>query len=143
MRRNLSPADLGDLLSQPKLSVLATHRVDGTILLSPVWYEWRDGGFTVITSEGDIKLRHLRRDPRTSIVLAEDVRPYRGIEVRGEANILPGDGIVTLQRIASIYLGDAGGRAYAEGTDPTTHVIIRIVPGVLRAWDFADEYVGG
>ena len=142
MRRNLAPEDLGYLLSQPKLSTLATHRADGTILLSPVWHEWIDGGFTVLTSEGDVKLRHLRRDPRTSIVLAEDVPPYRGIEIRGEAKILPGDGIVTLQRIASIYLGEAGGRIYAEATDPSIHVIIRIVPGVLRAWDFADEYVG-
>jgi PPOX class probable F420-dependent enzyme len=139
MRRNLTPDDLGYLLSQPKLSILATHRVDGTILLSPVWHEWIDGGFTVITSEGDIKLRHLRRDPRTTIVVAEDVPPYRGIEIRGEATIVPGDGIVTLQRIASIYLGEVAGRAYAKGTDPTTQVIIRIVPGVLRAWDFADE----
>jgi PPOX class probable F420-dependent enzyme len=143
MRRNLTPDDLGYLLSQPKLSILATHRADGTIMLSPVWHEWIDGGFTVITSEGDLKLRHLRRDPRTTIVVAEDVPPYRGIEIRGEAIISPGDGIVTLQRIASIYLGEAGGRTYAEATDPSTHVIIRIVPGVLRAWDFADEYVGG
>src|ERR1700694_4284745 len=72
MRRNLAPQDLGYLLTQPKLSVLATHRADGSILLSPVWHEWIDGGFTVLTSEGDIKLRHLRRDARTSIVLAED-----------------------------------------------------------------------
>jgi len=142
MRKNLKPEDLGDLLTQPKLSILATHRADGSILLSPVWHEWKDGGFTVLTSEGDIKLRHLRRDPRTSIVLAEDVPPYRGIEVRGEAIILPGDGIITLQRIASIYLGEAGGQAYAAGTDPSSQVIIRIVPGVLRAWDFADEYDG-
>src|SRR6476661_3230538 len=79
MRRNLAPEDLGYLLTQPKLSTLATHWPDGTILLSPVWHEWIDGGFTVLTSEGDVKLRHLRRDPRTSIVLAEDVPPYRGI----------------------------------------------------------------
>ena len=140
MRRNLTPEDLGNLLSQPKLSVLATYRADGTVLLSPVWHEWRDGGFTVIIGGGgDPKFRHLQRDPRASIVLAEDVRPYRGIEIRGKATILPSDGLVTLQRIASIYLGETEGRAYTQGVDPATQVIIRIVPGVLRAWDFADE----
>jgi hypothetical protein len=45
MRTNLTVADLGDLLDQPLAAVLATLRTDGTVLLSPVYHEWRDGGF--------------------------------------------------------------------------------------------------
>jgi hypothetical protein len=41
-------------------------------------------------------------------------------------------------RIASRYLGGEAGAAYAEsGGDD---LIIRLEPGDLRAWDFADEY---
>jgi hypothetical protein len=46
MRKDLGPQDLGDLLEQPLVAVLATYRADGTALLSPVWHEWRDGGST-------------------------------------------------------------------------------------------------
>ena len=28
--------------------MLATNYADGTALLSPVWHEWRDGGFTIV-----------------------------------------------------------------------------------------------
>jgi hypothetical protein len=55
------------------------------VLLSPVWHEWQDGGFTVVIPVGDVKLRHIDRDPHVSIVVAENSPPNRGIEVRGEA----------------------------------------------------------
>ncbi|HYB47740.1 MAG TPA: hypothetical protein VED20_10335 [Streptosporangiaceae bacterium] len=47
MRTNLTVGGLGDLLEEPLVAVLATLRGDGTVLLSPVWHEWRDGGFNV------------------------------------------------------------------------------------------------
>lgn len=39
MRRDLEPDDVGDLLEQPLLAVLATRIRDGTTALSPVWHE--------------------------------------------------------------------------------------------------------
>ena len=135
MRKDLRPEQLGDLLERPFVAVLATYRPDGSVLLSPVWHEWRDGGFNVVTGSGDIKVTHLRRDPRASIVVYEHEPPYRGIEVRGEALLEPaGDAV---RRIASRYLGDEGGTAYADGAGDDT--LIRLEPGRLRAWDFADE----
>ena len=49
MRKGLKMTDLGDLLDQPLLPVLATYRRDATVLLSTVWHEWRDNGFNVVT----------------------------------------------------------------------------------------------
>ena len=48
MRTNLSVEDLGTFLDEPRVAVLATLRVDGTVLLSPVYHEWREGGFNVV-----------------------------------------------------------------------------------------------
>jgi PPOX class probable F420-dependent enzyme len=142
MRRNLRPEDLGDLLTQPKNAILATHFPDGTVLLSPVWHEWSDGGFTIMTGSDDVKTRHVRRDARVSVVVADDVPPYRGLEVRGEARIRPdyADAAVLLRRLAVRYLGEKLGNAYADAGDPASSAILRIEPGILRAWDFADEY---
>ena len=80
--------DLGDLAELRLLAVLATYRRDGTVLLSPVWHEWRDRGFNVVTGGGDVKAAHLRRDPRASIVVCEHTPPYRGVEVRCQARLV-------------------------------------------------------
>src|ERR1700753_1933072 len=100
MRKGLKPEDLGDLLELPRVAVLATYRRDGTVLLSPVWHEWRDGGFNVVTGSSDVKAAHLRRDPRASIVVYEDDVPYRGIELRAEARLSMPDDRTIVRRIA-------------------------------------------
>ena len=134
MRTHLQPEDLGDLLEQPLVAVLATRRADGGVLLSPVWHQWRDGGFDVVTGAGDVKVKQLRRDPRANIVVYEHVPPYRGIEVRCEARLE--DAGDTVRRIAIRYLGERDGAAYAESAGDDT--LIRLEPGRLRAWDFPD-----
>jgi hypothetical protein len=136
VRKHLRPEQLGDLLEQPLVAVLATYRLDGAgVLLSPVWHRWRNGGFDVVTSTDDIKVRQLRRDPRANIVVYEHVPPYRGIEIRTDAQLLDaGDAI---RAIAIRYLGEREGAAYAEGAGDDT--LIRLEPGQLRAWDFSDQ----
>jgi PPOX class probable F420-dependent enzyme len=117
--------------------VLATYRRDGRVLLSPVWHQWRDGGFDVVTSSDGAKTQQLRRDAHASLVVYEHEFPYRGIEVSGEAR-LQTDGVEAAARqIATRYIGAEGGAAYAERM--RDDVVIRLEPGRVRAWDFADE----
>ena len=137
MRKNLTVDDLGDLVTLPLLAVLATYRRDGTVLLSPVWHEWRDGGFQVVTRSNDVKAAHLRRDPRASIVVCEHTPPYRGVEVRCRARLTAAAG-GTVRRIAARYLGAEAGAAYAEVAPDD--LLIRLEPGDLRGWDFADAF---
>lgn len=138
MRRDLTVADLGDLLELPIVAVLATYRKSGEVLLSPVWHRWRAGGFDVATGSDDIKVRHLRADPRASIIVYEPVPPYRGLELRTEPTLV-GEGAHEAARdIAVRYLGAAEGEAYAAGF--TDDVVIRLEPGTLRIWDFTDDY---
>ena len=137
MRRNLAVEELGDLLDLPLLAVLATYRRDGSVLLSPVWHEWRDGGFSVVTGSDGIKAKHLQREPRAAIVVGEHVRPYRGIEVHATARLVT-DGVdEVVRRIATRYLGNSEGARYAE--EAGDDLLIRLEPGKLRTWDFADE----
>ena len=139
MRTDLTVEDLEGFLDEPVVAVLATLREDGSALLSPVWHEWRNGGFNVWTGGDDVKSRHLRRDPRAVILVAESMHPLRGIEIRGEARILTEAATETAIRIASRYLGPDRGEAYVRkvgGNDVT----IRLEPGSLRAWDFSDEH---
>jgi PPOX class probable F420-dependent enzyme len=136
MRHGLGPDDLEGLLERPLVAVLATYRATGDVLLSPVWHRWHDGGFDVATGGDDVKIRHLRRDPRASIVLYEHERPYRGIEVSGRAILGPAHPDV-VREIAVHYLGEERGSAYVE--DASDDTLIRLEPGTLRAWDFKDD----
>jgi len=136
MRKGLGPDDLDGLLECPVVAVLATYRRSGDVLLSPVWHRWRDGGFDVTTGSDDVKAGHLRADPRASILVYEHEPPYRGIEVKGHAVLSRADPAV-VREIAVRYLGEKDGGAYADrGYDDT---LIRLEPGRVRAWDFADD----
>jgi len=139
MRTDLAFGDLGEFLDQPRVAILATLRGDGTVLLSPVWHEWRDGGFNMWIAVEDVKIRHLRRDPRATAVVAESESPLRGVEVRGDARFIHEGVPETARRIAARYIGEERGTAYVASL-PGDHVIVRLQPGALRVWDFADEY---
>jgi PPOX class probable F420-dependent enzyme len=139
VRTNLTVGDLGDLLDKPLVAVLATLRTDGTVLLSPVYHEWRDGGFNIWVEQQNVKARHLRRDPRATILVAESDPPLRAVEVRGPARFVEEGVPETALRIAARYLGPEEGAADVEalrGAD----VIVRIEPGDIRVWDYADEF---
>jgi PPOX class probable F420-dependent enzyme len=139
MRTDLALGDLGEFLDEPRVAILATLRGDGTVLLSPVWHEWRDGGFNMWIAVEDVKMRHLRRDPRATAVVAESESPLRGVEVRGDARFIHEGVPETARRIAARYIGEERGTAYVASL-PGDHVIVRLQPGALRVWDFADEY---
>lgn len=139
MRTGLTVDDLGDLLELPILAVLATYRTDGTVMLSPVWHEWRDGGFNVWTggaSEG--KVRHLQRDPRLSLVVAEQTPPYRGIDVSGRATLSTEPFYDVVKRTAARYISPEAADGFAAAYKEP-RVVIRLVPERVRAWDFTDE----
>jgi hypothetical protein len=70
-------------------------------------------------------------------VVAEPSPPYRGVEVRGHARLVAVGVQEAVERIASRCLGREGGAAYAERA--ADDLLIRLAPGDLRAWDFADE----
>jgi PPOX class probable F420-dependent enzyme len=136
MRRGLDLEDLGDLLDRPLIAVLATARADGGVLLSPVWQEWRDGGFNLFSAAEDVKVRHLRADPRATVVVFESTPPYRGVEVRGTVTLSTERAAEIAARIAARF----------EDPDPDDDplpleiVVIRLEPGALRAWDYVDEF---
>jgi PPOX class probable F420-dependent enzyme len=139
MRTNLAPGDLGDLLERPILAVLATRRRDGTTMLSPVWFEW-DGDAVVIWVGGpeDGKARHLAADPRTTVVIAESDLPYRGLEVTGRAELTRAGYDAAIRRISARYVGADAAEQIARGFPDG--LLIRVLPGRIRAWDFVDDY---
>lgn len=131
MRTNLTVDDLGDLLSLPLVGTLATYRKSGDVLLSPVWFEWADGGFNIVVGRNDVKAQHLKRDARASVAVYENGEPLRGLELRGTARLFI-EGLHELrERIYLHYMGES------PKTPDEAEIGVRI-EGTIRAWDFAD-----
>jgi PPOX class probable F420-dependent enzyme len=137
VRRDLPLSELADFLALPLVAVLATYRRDGSVLLSPVWHRWREGGFDLVSAPDDIKVRHLRRDPRASILVYDNELPYRGVEIRTTAQLFDIDRADVVLEMSVRYLGRKAGEAYAAASADS--VLIRLEPGNVRTWDFADE----
>jgi PPOX class probable F420-dependent enzyme len=138
MRRNLSIDELDGLLEEPIIAVIGTYRRDGSVLLSPLWHEWQDGSFVFVSPLDRVKCRHVRRDPRASIVVYEQQRPFRGLEATCTAAIETEHVHETHARIAARYLGPEAGAAAAERKS-TGQAIVRLTPVSLRAWDYRGE----
>jgi PPOX class probable F420-dependent enzyme len=138
VRRNLPIDELRELVERPLVATLATYRADHAVLLSPVWHEWYEGGFSVPVIEDDVKLRHLRRDPRAGLVVYESEPPYAGVEIRTTARLVRSGFMELERRLATRYLGPSAGERYVTSLPPEGFVV-RLEPGELRAWDFADE----
>jgi PPOX class probable F420-dependent enzyme len=127
---------LGDFFEQPWLATLATYRKDGTVLLSPVWFEWDGTAFLVSLVHGDWKELHLRRDPRASLLIAEEASyPGRALEAAGTASVGPDPGGAAIRRIAARYLGEDLGDRYVSQYPDLEWVLMRLVPDRMRALD--------
>jgi PPOX class probable F420-dependent enzyme len=137
----LDPLDpsLRSLLTGPSAATLTLHRDGGRASTSPVWFRVEGDWFEVVVAASDHKLDHLRRDPRCSLLVFETVKPFRGVQVTGEAAIAADEGAVTRLAIASAYLGPEGGRAYADLDRRPPGFVIRLPVAAARAWDLSDK----
>jgi hypothetical protein len=77
---------------------------------------------------------HLAANPECILVVFETVPPFRGVEVRGSAELIEGEVTPARREIAGRYLGEeAGARYAAERTKPG--VLLRLEAREPRVWD--------
>ncbi len=90
--------------------------------------------------DDDAKAKAVKRDPRVSVVVADPEMPCAGVEVRGQAQIVPTEpDLAPLRRMGTRYIGAKRANAWIDAVDPTSQLTLRIVPGQLRTCDFVDE----
>ncbi len=135
---SLTLVDVRTLLEAPSPAVLTTIRSDGTGLASPVWFRWTGEAFEVVIARGDVKLRHLARDPRSSLVIFEAVVPFRGVEVRGDATLHDRDVTEVRRSIAQRYLGRDAAERYVVERAAKPGVLLQMSAEHPRVWDLTD-----
>jgi hypothetical protein len=137
----LEPSDpaIRALLEGPAAATLTIYREDGQAVTSPVWPLFTGGAFEIVVAAGDPKVRLLERDPRCVVTVFEVERPFRGFTMRSVvASIEPDAGADLRRAVATLYLGDEDGVAYADTNRRPPGFRLRIPIDGARAWDLSD-----
>ena len=71
------------LIDRPNFAHLATLMPDGSPQSVPVWVGREGDRLVVCTSEGSLKGRNTRRDPRVSLSIVDFQNPYEEVQLRG------------------------------------------------------------
>ena len=107
--------------------------------MNPIWYVYQDGCFYFTTRLGRVKGRHLQRNPRVAISIANEDRPYRAVCAFGKAQLVQRDRDKWLERISTRY-GEQEGREWLrEAVKQDGRVVFRVQPERIMSWDYGRD----
>ena len=123
-------ATIGDkqaqLLTAGNLAHVATFRRDGSPHLTVTWVDWDGESVLVNTAVGRAKERHLRRDPRAAVEVADPDDPYNYVSVSGPVELVEGqEANEHIDKLAQRYLGV---ESYPNRSPGEQRVIVKIRP---------------
>jgi PPOX class probable F420-dependent enzyme len=86
MMATLNDPEVRELLTQPNHAVVSTVNANGSLHSTVVWIsDEGDGSIAVNSAVGRLWPTNLTRDPRVTVLVAEEGNPYNFIEIRGRA----------------------------------------------------------
>lgn len=119
-------------LAERRVAVLAIAREGKGPLCAPVWYRRNgEGGFDIAMANGSAKAHRLRAAGRATLCVQDEGRPYRYVTAEGPValRVLTADECHdALVDIASRYLGDTAGRAYADNFPGHEEALVTLTP---------------
>jgi nitroimidazol reductase NimA-like FMN-containing flavoprotein (pyridoxamine 5'-phosphate oxidase superfamily) len=139
----LIEAELDEFLAQPALLRLACLRPDGWPYVVPLWFAWYERKLYVVGRERAVWIGYIQREPRVGVLIDEDVRRHRRVQMTATAVVVEGP-ILRAQGSAiwreldrllvARYMADAPGRAYAEQTRERPRFLVEISPLQITSW---------
>ena len=112
----MTPEETDALLREPHLAMIGTLQPGGSPHVTPVWHHYDGDRIFVLAQPSTVKVRNIRRDPRVSVTIATDRKPYQYVLVHGTAT-LSNEWVPELLRTMAVsYLGPERGERYAERT---------------------------
>jgi PPOX class probable F420-dependent enzyme len=105
MPNPLSP-EAKELIDRTNFAHLATLMPDGTPQSTPVWLGRQGEHLVVCTSEGSLKARNTRRDPRLALSIVDFDNPYEEVQIRGRViERRPDPELKVMDPISHKYIG--------------------------------------
>ena len=111
----------------PHVVFVASTRPDGAPHVVPIWADTDDGLIRINTTEGTVKLRNLRRDPRVALAIHVSSDPYLAFAIRGRVvdEITGSRAADHIDALSRDY--DGGPWPFGEG-EREMRVILRVRP---------------
>jgi len=99
-------AEITQLVDRPNFAHLATLMPDGSPSSTPVWVGREGDRLLVGTSEGSLKARNTRRDPRVALSIVDFHDPYMEAQLRGRVvERRPDPELKIMDPISQKYIG--------------------------------------
>jgi PPOX class probable F420-dependent enzyme len=101
------PDKVKAMLDGPNFAHVATLNADGSPQNTMVWVDRDNDLITFNTAEGRVKTENLRRDPRVSISMYEEGKPYINAAIMGRVVELTHDGADEhIDALSMKYMGE-------------------------------------
>jgi len=134
--QNMTEAEYKEFLTTgTRTGKLATVRDDGRPHVAPIWFVL-DGDTLVFTTwYKSVKAANIRRDPRVSICVDEEVPPFAFVIVEGTVTITeePQERLYWATRIAGRYMGPDLAETYGKRNSVEGELVVRIEPSKVIA----------
>jgi PPOX class probable F420-dependent enzyme len=99
-------AEIKQLVDRPNFAHLATLMPDGSPSSTPVWVGREGDRLLIGTSEGSLKARNTRRDPRVALSIVDVHDPYMVAQLRGRVvERRPDPELKLMDPISQKYIG--------------------------------------
>ena len=128
----LTEAQRAFLRDNPFPAVVTTLRPDGSPHSTVVWVDEEGGDVLLNTAEGRAKPRHLRADPRVSILVVDPGNSYHWLSVSGRAELTTEGAREQIDALAKKYLG-VDDYPFYRGEQRLT---VRITPEKVDSYGF-------
>ncbi|MCG7202267.1 PPOX class F420-dependent oxidoreductase [Streptomyces arenae] len=114
---------------------VATVGSDNTPMIAPVWFVLDGGDIAFTTGVKSAKARNLRRNPRASVCVADDIPPFSYVEIRGLATLSEDpDELIRIATLAAArYMGPDKAEEYGRRNSGPGVVLIRVRPEKVHA----------
>ena len=122
-------------LEQPFVGTVTTLRDDGSPHSTIVWVDTNTGEVSFNTATGRAKEKHLRRDPRVSLLVVDPENTYKWVAVSGTAQLTTDGADGQIDRLAKKYLGQD---EYPWRNPEEERITVRITPERVDASGFDD-----
>ena len=94
------------LIDRPNFAHLATLMSDGSPTSTPVWVGREGDRLIVCTSDGSLKGRNTKRDPRVALSIVDGDNPYEEIQLRGRVvERRPDPDLAIMDPVSRKYIG--------------------------------------
>jgi PPOX class probable F420-dependent enzyme len=136
MKRMSKEECLQFLRTPVRTGKLATVRKDGRPLIVPVWYDLEGEILVFMTAQDSSKARNMRRDPRVSLCVDDEVTPFAYVELEGTV-VLTDDADQArywATRIGGRYMGQELAEAYGKINSGTGELIVHVTPTNLHGY---------